>query len=847
MLHHSTVSMVFRFMRACLVVAGLLLLTGFMLPAQSLAQSQLQSQGTEQSTDPVLANASPEAIRGLIDDLQNEPARKELIGKLELMLEAQSDAPEGQTAAETANDNGATAEEGFRLEVSDDLTALRSSVVETLSKALATLGRQMAELATLFANLPALWDWVMQVVQIDNPTKSALEANFIIVCAAAFALGLLIEFFLRWIGKPISDRQLQTSHFSTFSRLLGLIGWVVMQLILVAGFAAGAYGVLVLSDLPAASQSVILTLVSITVASRVVIVLLRGITMPHAANTRVLPISDETAGYFYVWGKRLTVVAVYGFFLGQLALINGLPEGAYLAWTKLVGLTLALMAIIIVLQNRQTVEDWIRAHATPRVEPTGTDTDDAQEALPGMEEEAAPVQPASSVRSRNIGSRGMRLLVSWFADLWHVLAIIYIVAIYGTWALDIPGGFEILAASTVQTIILAVLGYLIMRLADKGITKGFTIPADMAERMPGLEQRVNRYVPVIRLIARIIIWGCVLLGILDAWGFETAAWLLSDAGLALLNSTVSLLLIISLALAMWELVSSAIERKLQALTAEASDIERASRLRTLLPLAKSVFSVVLATIVILVLLSEVGVNIGPLLAGAGIIGVAVGFGSQKLVQDVITGLFILIEDQVSIGDYIDTGSHGGVVEQINLRTIRLRDFSGTVHIVPFSDVSSIKNFSREFAFAVMDIGVAYREDVDEVIALIERIGAELQEDETHGPQILEPIVIFGVDQFGDSAVVIKARIKVKPMMQWSIRRAFNRLMKKRFDEHGIEIPFPHQTIYFGELKDGTAPPAYVVNAKGRRVSGDNDAIIAVTEEEKDAAVANLATDVPETD
>ncbi|MEO0394186.1 MAG: mechanosensitive ion channel domain-containing protein, partial [Pseudomonadota bacterium] len=570
-------------------------------------------------------------------------------------------------------------------------------------------------------------------------------------------------------------------------------------------------------------------------------------------------------------------LVVYGY-LAEIALVHGLSPGAHSAVVKILALTLASMVVVMILQNRQAVEDWIRSWVVPQA----PDRDPNQQELPGLEQTAptdaeaqdvnqetigaeagasdtgsteeassappstpanTPVQPAvtSSERSsESLRLRGAKLLVSWFADLWHVLAIIYIAAIYLVWALQVPGGFALMASGTVQTIVLIAIGFLLMRVTAKMITKAFAIPDDIAERMPGLERRANRYLPVIKTTANILIWGSVFIGVLDAWGLAAAAWLASAGGLSLLGSLVSLVIIAAIALGLWELVGGAIERKLTGLEASTTDLERVARLRTLLPLVKTIFTVVLIVIVTLIVLAEIGVNIGPLLAGAGIIGVAVGFGSQKLVQDIITGLFILIEDQVSVGDVVDTGSHSGVVEAINLRTIRLRDLSGTVHIVPFSDVSSIKNLTKDFAFAVMDVGVAYREDVDEVIVLLERCGAELQQDEEHGPNILEPITIFGVNEFADSAVIIRCRLKTKPMMQWGVKRAFNRIMKRMFDEHGIEIPFPHQTIYFGELKDGSAPPAYVVRAKGRPADGAGDSIEMVTEDEKQAALANLS-------
>jgi small-conductance mechanosensitive channel len=179
--------------------------------------------------------------------------------------------------------------------------------------------------------------------------------------------------------------------------------------------------------------------------------------------------------------------------------------------------------------------------------------------------------------------------------------------------------------------------------------------------------------------------------------------------------------------------------------------------------------VVLAVVVTMTVLLELGLNIGPLLAGAGEVGLAVGFGAQTL----ITGVFILLENSIHEGDVVEVAGHSGVVEAVTIRTIRLRDVSGTIHNVPFSDVSSIKNMTRDFSFAFTEIGVAYREDIDAVITVIEELGAELRVDPDFSDRILEDIQVQGLDRFDDSAVIVRAQIKTKPLQQWGVRRAFN--------------------------------------------------------------------------
>jgi small-conductance mechanosensitive channel len=262
-------------------------------------------------------------------------------------------------------------------------------------------------------------------------------------------------------------------------------------------------------------------------------------------------------------------------------------------------------------------------------------------------------------------------------------------------------------------------------------------------------------------------------------------------------------------LLIWELSSAAIEHYFEAVDETGARIQRSGRMRTLLPLLRTALVIVIAIVLLLHTMSMMGADLAPLLATAGVIGIAIGFGSQKLVQDVINGMFILLQDTISVGDFVEVGGHGGTVERMSVRTIELRDVSGIVHTIPFSEITTVKNWAKDFGYAVLDVSVAYREDVDEVMEVLRQIGAELEADPEVGQFMLEPIDVWGVEAFADSAVIIKARIKTKPLKQFYVKRQFNRLMKRRFDELGIEIPFPHQTVYFGYDKAGAAAPVNV--------------------------------------
>ena len=222
------------------------------------------------------------------------------------------------------------------------------------------------------------------------------------------------------------------------------------------------------------------------------------------------------------------------------------------------------------------------------------------------------------------------------------------------------------------------------------------------------------------------------------------------------------------------------------------------RVKTLIGMLRTICLTLIWVVAVVMGLDQIGLDITPIIASAGIVGLAVGFGAQNLVRDVINGFFMILENQIRIGDVAVVNGTGGLVEAISFRTITLRDQSGTVHIFPNGTVTTLANMTKDWSAYVMDIGVAYKEDTDRVVEIMREVGKDLQQDEPLGKKILEPIEILGVDAFGASEVVIKARIKTLPIEQWAVGREYRRRLKKAFDQKGIEIPFPHRTLYMGE-------------------------------------------------
>lgn len=338
---------------------------------------------------------------------------------------------------------------------------------------------------------------------------------------------------------------------------------------------------------------------------------------------------------------------------------------------------------------------------------------------------------------------------------------------------------------------LSVFGAVVLFFAVRLSTGKFGLWIGRMRRRFGVEgRRFNFYTRVLRLAGNLLIAVLLAYSLATIWEITNFGFLKTDFALGLFSGVLNLLLISGIGVGLWETISGIIERALLR-----ADEQGASRVKTLLPLLRTILFILFSAVFGLLLLSELGVNIVPFMAGAGVLGIAVGFGAQTMVKDFLTGFTIILEDLIQVGDVVRVGGYSGVVERITIRKVQLRDLAGTVYTVPFSEITTVENLTKEFSFYVMNVGVAYGENTDRVVACLKEVDEDLRATPEYGEFILEPLEILGVDQFGDSAVVIKARIKTKPIKQWFVGREFNRRMKYAFDAKGIEIPFPQRTVY----------------------------------------------------
>lgn len=257
--------------------------------------------------------------------------------------------------------------------------------------------------------------------------------------------------------------------------------------------------------------------------------------------------------------------------------------------------------------------------------------------------------------------------------------------------------------------------------------------------------------------------------------------------------------IILIIIGAWILIRiiKAVGKRILLLTSEeerAEKGERVKRAETLVKILNNTVTVFIAIIATFMILKELGMDIGPLLAGAGILGLAIGFGAQSLVKDFFSGLFILLEDQYRVGDVIKIGEHTGLVEKIKLRTTVIRDLEGVVHTIPNGEIKEVSNLTYGWSRVVLDIGITYKEDLDRVINILKDVGKKIREDDKYKEMMIEDPIVLGVDDLAESKIIIKIIAKTQPLKQWDVARELRRKIKYAFDQEGIETPFPHRVI-----------------------------------------------------
>ncbi|MBP7252550.1 MAG: mechanosensitive ion channel [Alphaproteobacteria bacterium] len=611
-------------------------------------------------------------------------------------------------------------------------------------------------------NLPQLDKWWSQQMTVPRLTErwtALVESSPPII---GWALLAALTFYGVLLPFRRSLRPAALPTFAARSRLalfrLGL-GLVPIMALLGVGLTLLAAN----PEMPLRPRLVLQGLLFALALSRLIVVLGHVVLAAKTPTQRLLPIPDARALALQRWLSVLGTLAVMGTWVTDAARLLDAPEEPRRLLVRVLGLVLLMGIISLVRQNRLPVAHWLRGSA-----------------------ETAPGDLLAWAR-QNLSAH------------WHRLTIAYLLVGYVVTVLSPRGtGFGALLQGTLST----VLVFLAMNLLLYGLNR----LAQRAALAEARQERLPLHQPILRALLRLLVtFGGVYL-ILLGWNVDFSAWMKTDLMQRLTGAGISVSLAIVSAILCYEILCSILngaQSRARAGASPLSGIDRAARLQTLLPLIRHSAAVVLSVTVLLIGLSELGVNIAPLLAGAGIVGVAVGFGSQALVKDLITGLFIILEDTIHVGDVVTCGTHIGQVESMTIRTLRLRDLNGALHVLPYSEVTGFINQTRGFAYAVMELGVAYASDLRRVFAVLAEVGAALQQDAEMGQNILAAAEVQGVLNFADSAIIVRVRIKTLPGQQWAVRFAYMLAVKERFDIEGIVIPFPTVTHQFG----GAVPPA----------------------------------------
>lgn len=645
--------------------------------------------------------------------------------------------------------------------------SLGALLLETLSLPARTASDQVTALTRELSALPGYAITLQQFVLGEE------NRDLLFDVATRLALILIVALVAEWVARFLIGRPPDVAPGSRLGeRALAVTMAAVREWLPIVAFGMAGYLLASFLDLRENTRLVAIAVINARLIVRFLLSAVRLLLDPNATGVRLLGrFGDEDSAYLYVWARRLVALPVYAYFAIEAGRLVGLPADVHAPLLTLIGLYLTGLLVVLVLQSRRAVADWLAGNGADH-----------------------PRRPS---------------LLRRLAGVWHLVAIFYLVAVFGVTSFGEGADAGFLVRATIVSLLVIALFRYVNGALHRLLAAGLRIPAELRVRFPTLEERVQRYEQLLRRILSGSLAVVALSIALQGWGVDVGAALTSETGAALISRFLLLLLIVGAVFLVWEGFSVVIESLLAERSPDGTPRERSARLLTLLPLLMNTVRVVLTLLLVLTVLSELGVDIGPLLAGAGVLGIAVGFGAQSLVRDVITGVFILIEETITVGDIVELGAHTGVVEKMTIRTIRLRDLHGHVHTLPYGEVTTILNYTEEFAFAMLDVGVAYRENTDEVAEVLRAVAAELAEDEAFAADLDGEFEVMGVDALADSSVTIRVRQRTLPGKQWRIKRELLRRIKLRFDEIGIEIPFPHTTLYFGADKDGSAPPARV--------------------------------------
>jgi small-conductance mechanosensitive channel len=641
------------------------------------------------------------------------------------------------------------------LSIVRQLAEYTRAAAEGTSATLRSLGQVFVDLqkgfsGTLDADIEALRDVAIGVV---------------LVAAGLFGSFLALRIVVLWAQRIIANR---VAGRGWVSRILGmlaaalvdfssvLLAWAIGYVVALAlvGGATGRMGI---------NQSLLLNAFLLVELSKLGA---RAILSPRFEAMRLIPVGDSNAAYWYFWVGRIISLLGYTFLFVSPLLAANLSVGAAAAAQVLVMATAVTIGIIVVLQNKDDVRNWLGGIAERR------------------------------------GHDGTGQLLVVLGQYWHVVAIVYLITLLVVWFTNPEQALPFMLGATVQSIIAILVGIVIVGFISRFVSAGLRLPEDVKARLPLLEARLQAFVPTVMQVVRWVVIAGVLASIAQAWAlFDFVGWLGSSGGQQVAGSVISAALIIVVCIVLHVVVASWVEYRLNTSIGKTPT----AREKTLLNLFKNAFTIALVVFGLMLALAQIGVNIAPLLAGAGVIGLAIGFGAQKLVQDIITGIFIQFENIMNEGDVVEAAGRSGVVEKLTIRSVTIRDMSGTVHLIPFSSVDQVSNMVRGFSFYVAEFEVARDSDIEEVKQTMRDAFAQVMDIPEHRDVILDDLDLQGLIAITPASMSLRARIKTLAGKQWGPGRLYSELVMRMFDERGIQTPTPRVSYVPG--KGGNLLPA----------------------------------------
>ena len=597
-------------------------------------------------------------------------------------------------------------------------------------------------------DLPA--DVARQAAEAPNAVPPMLEAE-----AQAVATGTPPASSARDNVVEAQGKRNATHHWTLLQRLPRALLITVLRLLPLAVFVGAASALIAIFTANGTPQDRALdSLIDIYVLCRVIVIISGFFLQSTAPRLRLLRMRDAWAIFVQGWITRIVTVVGAGVALAEVAQALGLNEAAYLALLKVVALAGHVMISILILQCAKPVGELIRKRFA---------------AHPSLE-----------------------MFGNALADAWAWFTAAVVMALWFVWAFDVQNGYHALLHIGGLTLAILVGARLVSIVIFGALARLFQARDDSAKSL--VHQHAYRYYPLLRRVVGWVVGVVTALALLQVWGVDLVDLFRNGTiGHRLASAITTVCVAAIIALIVWESVNMAVERRLDSWTTS-GDLVRAARLRTLLPMLRSALFCVIALVVVLTGLSELGVNIGPLLAGASIFGVALGFGSQKLVQDFITGIFLLMENAMRVGDWVTLAGVSGTVEYLSIRTVRLRGSDGSLFTVPFSSVSTVNNTNRGLGNAAVRVAIVFGQDVDRAIDTLKEIGAALRTDEKLKDGILSDFAFWGVDAVDGSAVTLAGQIQCRDTARWGVQREFNRRIVERFSERGIEIANPQRHL-----------------------------------------------------